>query len=61
VVSIARDGPRKGSMMNRRETYERPKPNMVKATLGCLWLLLLLGAATAVVTFAVVAVVRSVG
>jgi hypothetical protein len=48
-------------MMNRRETYERPKPSMVKATLGCLWLLLLLGAATAVVTFAVVAVVRLVG
>lgn len=44
--------------MNRRETYERPKPNMAKATAGCLWLLFLLGASTAVVTAAIVLVVR---
>lgn len=48
----------KGKMMNRRETYERPKPNMAKATMGCLWLLLLLGAVTATITLAITLVLR---
>jgi hypothetical protein len=59
VVSIARNGPKKGNLMNRRETYERPKPNVVKATVSCLWLLFMLGATAAVVTAAVVFVVRA--
>jgi hypothetical protein len=45
--------------MKKRETYERPKPNMVKATFGCLWLLFLLGAVTAVVTLAIMLVVNA--
>lgn len=55
MVSIARNGPKKGNLMNRRETYE---PNMAKATASCLWLLFMLGATAAVVTAAVVFVVR---
>ena len=51
----------KGKMMNTRETYERPKPDMVKATASCLTLLFMLGAVTATVTLAVVLVVRLVG
>jgi hypothetical protein len=45
--------------MNTRETYERPKPDMAKATAGCLWLLFLLGLSTAVITAAIVLVVRA--
>jgi hypothetical protein len=47
--------------MNRRETYERPKPNMLKATLGCFWLLALIGMVTAVMTAAIILVGRLLG
>ena len=44
--------------MSKRETYVRPKPSLARATGGCLWLLFLLGMATAVITAAIVLVVR---
>lgn len=51
----------KGNEMSKRETYERPKPNLLKATLGCFWLLTVVGMVTAVMTAAIILVGRWLG